>query len=175
MITTLRGARAQSFTSIELPHAGEDVRRWTLDIGDWTSVPMKVPPDNTHGYVPLNDSTGFLRNDGRLDDNTASSACTSKALGHWTLWLQIRYETDGVTPSILRFRVPQERRQLLGPIRCASSYTRYPAPDPALLLTLYHSTRYGVRSVRGAALSYWVRAGNPKCWIARSRFARSQA
>jgi hypothetical protein len=26
--------------------------------------------------------TGFLRNDGRLDNNTASSACTSKALGH---------------------------------------------------------------------------------------------
>jgi len=26
--------------------------------------------------------TGILRNDGRLDDNTASSACTSKALGH---------------------------------------------------------------------------------------------
>jgi hypothetical protein len=26
--------------------------------------------------------TGFLRNDGRVDNNTASSECTSKALGH---------------------------------------------------------------------------------------------
>jgi len=41
---------------------------------------MEVPPDNPNEYPPQKIPTGFLRNDGRLDDNTASPACTSKAL-----------------------------------------------------------------------------------------------
>jgi pimeloyl-ACP methyl ester carboxylesterase len=44
---------------------------------------MEVPPDNPKRVcAPQTIPTGFLRNDGRLDDNTASSACTSKVLGH---------------------------------------------------------------------------------------------
>ena len=52
---------------------------------------MEVPSDNPNEHVRLKQiPIGFLRNDGRLDENTASSACISKALGPLTLWLQSR-------------------------------------------------------------------------------------
>ena len=42
---------------------------------------MEVPPDNPNETSASNDSHRVSSNDGRLDHNTASSACTSKALG----------------------------------------------------------------------------------------------
>ena len=61
--------------------------RWDAGITPLGFIRMGAQPDggtarqSQRVCAPQTISTGFIQNDGRLDDNTASSACTSKELG----------------------------------------------------------------------------------------------
>src|SRR5688572_6373162 len=83
------------FGELDTPEAVKaNVRaiRQILDQAGRRDYTVKVYPNGPDGGSfrqsqrvgpPQTIPTGFLRNDGRLDDNTGSSACTTKALGHY--------------------------------------------------------------------------------------------